>query len=162
MSIWTGILVALATVILMEGIAWSAHRWLMHGPLWCLHKSHHEPRTGRFEKNDWFGVMGAAAAIALFHIGVTLGKGDAFTWIAIGVTIYGAIYFGFHDIIVHRRIKTGYVPRSAYMKRIVQAHRLHHAVHSKEGAVSFGFIYAPPVSVLKRQLAGKFSGAGHP
>ncbi|MFA7439931.1 MAG: sterol desaturase family protein [Sphingomonadaceae bacterium] len=153
MSIWTGILLALATIIVMEGIAWSGHRWLMHGPLWCLHKSHHEPRTGRFEKNDWFGVMGAAAAIALFYVGVTLGKGDSFTWVAIGVTIYGAIYFGFHDIIVHRRVNTGYVPRSAYMKRIVQAHRLHHVVESRQGAVSFGFIYAPPVSVLKRQLA---------
>lgn len=157
MSIWTGILLALATVIIMEGVAWASHRWLMHGPLWCLHKSHHEPRTGHFEKNDWFGVMGAAVAIALFHVGVTLGKGDGFIWIGIGVTIYGAIYFGFHDIIVHGRIKTGYIPRSSYMKRIVQAHRLHHAVESREGAVSFGFVYAPPVAVLKRQLAEQVS-----
>jgi beta-carotene 3-hydroxylase len=68
------------------------------------------------------------------------------------VTGYGAIYFGFHDIIVHRRIETGYIPRSAYMKRIIQAHRLHHVVESKEGTVSFGFIWAPPIAELKRQL----------
>jgi beta-carotene 3-hydroxylase len=29
------------------------------------------------------------------------------------------------------------------MKRIVQAHRLHHAVESKHGTVSFGFLWAP-------------------
>ena len=45
------------------------------------------------------------------------------------------------------------MPRSTYFKRIVQAHRIHHAVESREGAVSFGFIYAPPVAALKEQLA---------
>ena len=45
------------------------------------------------------------------------------------------------------------VPRSTYFKRIVQAHKLHHAVESRDGAVSFGFIYAPPVERLKRELA---------
>ena len=44
------------------------------------------------------------------------------------------------------------MPKSAYMKRIVQAHRLHHAVSSKHGTVSFGFLWAPPVRVLKAEL----------
>ncbi len=39
-----------------------------------------------------------------------------------------------------------------YMKRIVQAHRMHHAVAEKHGAVSFGFLWAPPAQVLKAQL----------
>ena len=64
------------------------------------------------------------------------------------------IYLGFHDIIVHRRVSHRYVPRSRYMKRIVQAHRLHHAVESRLGCVSFGFLIAPPPEALKRQLAG--------
>ncbi len=38
------------------------------------------------------------------------------------------------------------------MKRIVQAHRLHHAVETKHGTVSFGFIYAPKPEVLKAEL----------
>ena len=38
------------------------------------------------------------------------------------------------------------------MKRLVQAHRLHHAMATKHGAVSYGFLYAPPVRVLKAQL----------
>lgn len=152
MNLWSGIGLALLTVAAMEGVAYAGHRWIMHGPLWSLHKSHHEPRTGRLERNDWFGVMGAAVSIALFYMGVSLRMGDWITWIAIGITAYGAIYFSFHDVIVHRRIETGYVPRSRYMKRIVQAHRLHHAVESKHGTVSFGFVYAPPIPALKRQL----------
>jgi len=42
--------------------------------------------------------------------------------------------------------------RSAYMKRIVQAHRLHHIVHTKHGTVSFGCIWEPKPEVLKAEL----------
>lgn len=161
MGTGAGILLAVAALVAMEGVAYAGHRWVMHGPLWVLHRSHHAPRTGWFERNDWFGVMGAAVSMLLFAMGVSLGMGDGWTWAAVGITGYGAIYFGFHDIIVHRRLPFAFVPRSAYMKRIVQAHRLHHAVVSKEGAVSFGFVYAPPVAELKRQLRAKLrSGEG--
>ena len=69
-----------------------------------------------------------------------------------GIAAYGAIYFGFHDVIVHRRIPTRYLPKSAYMKRIIQAHRLHHVVETKEGTVSFGFLVAPKPEDLKAEL----------
>ncbi|MEO1426473.1 MAG: beta-carotene hydroxylase, partial [Pseudomonadota bacterium] len=39
------------------------------------------------------------------------------------------------------------------LARIVQAHRLHHAVEGKEGCVSFGFIFAPSPKRLKKMLA---------
>lgn len=152
MNIWTGILVALAATLAMEGVAYVAHRWVMHGFLWSLHKSHHEPRTGLFEKNDWFAFMFALPSIACIYLGVEAGWHPAWMWAGIGIAGYGAIYFGFHDVIVHRRIAHGYVPKSAYMKRIVQAHRLHHVVNSKHGTVSFGFLWAPPVRVLKAEL----------
>jgi beta-carotene 3-hydroxylase len=38
------------------------------------------------------------------------------------------------------------------MKRLVQAHRLHHAAHTKDGCVSFGFIWAKDVRKLKAEL----------
>ena len=47
----------------MELAAWLMHRYLMHGPLWILHASHHRPRTGRFEANDLFGVFFAVPSI---------------------------------------------------------------------------------------------------
>jgi beta-carotene 3-hydroxylase len=73
-------------------------------------------------------------------------------WIGAGIAAYGAIYFGFHDIIVHERVRTRYLPKSSYMKRIVQAHRLHHVVNTKEGTVSFGFLVAPKPEDLKAEL----------
>ena len=44
------------------------------------------------------------------------------------------------------------------MKRIVQAHRLHHVVETKAGTVSFGFIYAPPVRDLLAKLEANGGG----
>ena len=158
MTILQGIGLMLLTVAVMEGVAYVAHRWVMHGFLWSLHKSHHEPRTGIFEVNDWFAVMGAVPAIALIFMGSQLGMGLWLMWIGIGITVYGTIYFGFHDVIVHRRVAHGWVPKGRYMKRIVQAHRLHHVVETKAGTVSFGFIYAPPVRDLLAKLEREGGG----
>ncbi|WP_319560532.1 hypothetical protein [Marispirochaeta sp.] len=33
--------------------------------------------------------------------------------------------------------------KNPYMKRIINAHRTHHSTATKEGAVSFSFLYAP-------------------
>lgn len=147
-----GLALFVLTVAAMEIVAYVAHRWVMHGFGWFLHKSHHEPRTGAFEANDWYAVIFATPSIALLYLGVAAGKGAAFTWIGAGIAAYGAIYFGFHDWLVHRRLPHRIVPTSGYLKRIMQAHRLHHAVTSKHGTVSFGFLVAPPVRVLKAQL----------
>jgi beta-carotene 3-hydroxylase len=38
------------------------------------------------------------------------------------------------------------------MKRIIQAHRLHHIVETKAGTVSFGFLWAPKPEALKAEL----------
>jgi beta-carotene 3-hydroxylase len=153
MSWLTGITLFLATVIGMEVVAYVAHRWVMHGAGWFLHASHHRPRPGRFEANDLYAVIFALPSILLLLGGVQLGWGDWATWIGAGIAAYGAIYFAFHDVIVHQRIAHRYVARSRYMKRIVQAHRLHHAVETKQGTVSFGFLWAPPADTLKAELA---------
>ena len=147
-----GILLFLATILAMEGVAYVAHRWVMHGVGWFLHESHHREREGWFELNDLYALIFAIPSIILLLGGVQLGWGNWATWVGAGIAAYGAIYFGFHDVIVHRRVGHRYVPRSAYMKRIVQAHRLHHATANKHGSVSFGFLWAPPADVLKRQL----------
>lgn len=157
MNIVGGFALFVLTVALMEGFAYVAHRWVMHGWGWALHKSHHEPRTGMFEKNDWYAVIFAAPAIALIAGGVFAGV-PALIWVGAGITMYGAIYAGFHDVLVHRRIRHGWNPRSRYLKRIVQAHRLHHAVESKHGTVSFGFLWAPPVRDLLAELESRGVG----
>ena len=148
-----GILLFIMTILVMESVAYVAHRWIMHGPGWFLHESHHRERRGRFEANDLYALIFAVPSIVLLYGGVNLDWGSWAIWVGAGIAAYGAIYFGFHDVIVHQRIAHRYVARSAYMKRIVQAHRLHHATESKHGSVSFGFLWAPPAEVLKRQLA---------
>jgi len=57
-----------------------------------------------------------------------------------------------HDGMVHRRWPLRWTPRGGYLKRLYQAHRLHHAVQGREGCVSFGFLWAPSPQRLKRQL----------
>ncbi len=53
---------------------------------------------------------------------------------------------------MHQRWPFRHIPHKGYAKRLVQAHRLHHAVKGREGCVSFGFLYAPPVETLTTQL----------
>jgi len=149
----SAIFVFLVTILAMEGVAYIAHRWVMHGPGWVLHASHHRCRKGLFELNDLYAFMFAIPSIVLLLGGVQLGWGSLAIWVGAGIAAYGAIYFGFHDVIVHQRIGHRYVARSSYIKRIIQAHRLHHATSGKHGSVSFGFLWAPPADVLKRQLA---------
>jgi len=148
-----GLVLFTLTLAAMEGFAYAAHRWVMHGPGWLLHASHHRPRTGLFEWNDLYAVIFAVPSIVLLLGGVQLGWWPGCSWIGAGIAAYGAIYFGFHDVIVHQRIRHRDVARSRYMKRIVQAHRLHHAVETKHGTVSFGFLWAPPAERLKAELA---------
>ncbi len=52
-------------------------------------------------------------------------------------------------------------PRGGYLKRLVQAHHLHHATTSKEGGVSFGFVLARDPTALKAELkVQREAGAG--
>ncbi len=134
----------------MEAIANITHRYVMHGFLWVLHESHHRPRTGTFELNDLFAFFFSVPSILLIYVG-SYHYGPAL-WVGLGIAIYGLIYFIFHDVIVHNRLAFPYKFKSAYMLRIIQAHKLHHAVSAKHGAVSFGFLYARPARELKAEL----------
>lgn len=142
--------VALVTVAAMEGFAWWAHKYVMHGWGWGWHRSHHEPHDDLLEKNDLYAVVFASVAIGLFVIG---GLGlPLVTAVATGVTLYGFLYFVVHDGLVHQRWPFRYVPHRGYAKRLVQAHRLHHAVRGRDHGVSFGFLYAPPIHKLHAAL----------
>ena len=152
MSIAVSILLFFGTILGMEAVAYGAHRWVMHGPGWFLHESHHRQREGLFELNDLYALIFAIPSILLLLGGVHLGWGSWAIWVGAGIAAYGAIYFGFHDVIVHQRIGHRYVARSTYMKRIIQAHRLHHATSGKYGSVSFGFLWAPKPEELKAEL----------
>jgi beta-carotene 3-hydroxylase len=136
----------------MEVVAYVMHKYLMHGPLWFLHGSHHRPRAGWFELNDVFGVFFAIPSIFFIYLG-THGY-PMLLWVGLGMTAYGFCYFVFHDVIVHRRLPVRIRSRNRYLRRITQAHMIHHRTLERDHAVSFGFLYAPPVETLKRNARG--------
>ena len=72
--------------------------------------------------------------------------------IGLGMTGYGALYFFFHDVLVHRRLKLPFVPERGYLNRVVRAHLVHHRTTTKEGAVSFGFLFAGDPEKLKARM----------
>jgi len=137
----------------MEGVAWLTHRYVMHGGLWNLHESHHRERNSWFELNDLFGFFFAGVSLGLIIAG-TFYYGPLL-WAGLGMTGYGLVYFLVHDVLVHRRVAHGFVPRNGYLRRIYQAHRLHHATHGRDGAVSFGFLWSPPAEKLAAKLKSK-------
>ena len=151
----TAALVVVVTVVAMEGVAWAAHKYVMHGFGWGWHRSHHAPRRGRWQKNDLYALVFAAISVALIWAG-TRGAWPL-QWVGAGMAVYGLLYAVAHDGLVHRRWRLPLAPRSGYLKRLVQAHRLHHAVATRDGAVSFGFLWAPSAPRLKAELAARRS-----
>ena len=152
------LLVVCLTVVVMEGIAWASHKYVMHGFGWAWHRDHHEPHERFFEKNDRYALIGAALSITMFAVGSPMVMGsDAWspgTWIGLGVLIYGVVYTLVHDGLVHQRWFR-WVPKKGYAKRLVQAHKLHHATLGREGGVSFGFVFARDPAKLKAELTAQ-------
>lgn len=148
-------LIVFATVLAMEWVAWASHKYIMHGFAWAWHRDHHEPHDKLLEKNDLFAIVGAVASISMFAIGspMVLGSGAWWpgTWIGLGILFYGIIYTLVHDGLVHQRYFQ-WVPKRGYAKRLVQAHKLHHATVGREGGVSFGFVLARDPARLKAEL----------
>jgi beta-carotene 3-hydroxylase len=155
-SLITCSLIVSAAIAAMELVAWASHKYVMHGFGWAWHRDHHEPHAGFLELNDLFALMGAALSIVLFALGSPWVMGQSAwwpaTWLGLGVLCYGVIYTLIHDGLVHQRWFR-WVPRKGYARRLVQAHRLHHATIGKAGGVSFGFLWARAPDILKRDLA---------
>ena len=155
MEILGPVLIVLATVLAMEWVAWASHKYIMHGFGGAWHRDHHEPHDNLLEKNDLFAIVGAVMSISMFAIGSEWVLGAAAwrpaTWIGLGILFYGIIYTLVHDGLVHQRYFR-WVPKRGYAKRLVQAHKLHHATIGKEGGVSFGFVFARDPAKLKAEL----------
>ncbi len=127
----------------MEFVAWFTHKYVMHGFLWVWHQDHHNHHEGFFEKNDYFALVFSIPSALTIMLGFEVASLWFLKGIGFGILGYGIFYVLFHDILVHRRIKIPFVAKNSYLKRMINAHYVHHKVHSKEGAEAFGFLYAP-------------------
>jgi beta-carotene 3-hydroxylase len=136
-------LIVLAAFIVMEGIAWFSHKYIMHGLLWKLHKDHHEPSATKkaVEKNDTFFLIFATPAIICMLIG--LDHFSAAFWVGIGITLYGITYFFVHDLFIHQRIKLLRNSDWLYFRAIRRAHKMHHRHLGKKHGECFGMLWAP-------------------
>ena len=85
----------LLTFLIMEGITWLTHKYVMHGFMWYFHEDHHQPKYANiFERNDIFFVIFAAPSITLFYFGVQGGLNPLF-FVGLGILFYGIAYFLF-------------------------------------------------------------------
>jgi beta-carotene 3-hydroxylase len=125
----------LVGLIGIEIISIVIHRYLFHGPLWFLHKSHHTPRRGLWEWNDLFSL--GFALLAIFCIWWGLKGHPVVLGLGLGISAYGMLYFAIHDAFVHRR----FIPlrfEGRYLQAVRQWHRTHHQKSSKDGQGPYG------------------------
>lgn len=131
------------TFILMEGVAWFTHKYIMHGLLWSLHKDHHhKDHEGFLERNDFFFLIFAIPGILCLAAGTFYDNSFTFC-IGLGITIYGAAYFFVHDIFIHQRFKIFRNSEHWYFKAIRRAHKMHHKHLGKEHGECFGMLWVP-------------------
>ena len=142
MKILLNLLIFVAFAVYMEFVAWFTHKYVMHGFLWVLHEDHHRPTGRGWQKNDWFAVFFALPSILAIVTGLLRGVMPLVS-AGLGIALYGVGYVLFHDIMFHRRIRGLRIPaRGRYLKRIVNAHKVHHQTSGREGGTAFGFLYA--------------------
>ncbi len=130
----------LAAFVVMEPLTYCAHRWLMHGVGWVLHRSHHQVLAARFEANDLFPVIFAAFTMLM----LALANGWRPLWaIGTGITIYGATYMFVHDAVIHRRL-----PVPAFVLTLLTPLRNAHRIHHLYGGEPYGML----LPVVPREL----------
>jgi len=140
MSALVFILIGLATFLVMEGITWLTHRFIMHGFLLFLHEDHHQKGPGFFEKNDAFFLIFAIPC----WLCIMLGLQFKVYWMAAvgsGIALYGFAYFVVHEVIIHQRFKFFTRSSNTYIRAIRWAHKMHHKHLGKYEGESFGMLF---------------------
>ncbi|RNI29292.1 sterol desaturase family protein [Rufibacter latericius] len=138
----TNAAIVLGTFAFMELVAWAVHKYVLHGFLWSIHKSHHTRHNHLFELNDVsFAFYGVIAALCFIYGTETL---DYRFWVGVGISLYGAAYFLVHDLFIHRRLKLFGKTRSTYLRALDIAHKVHHKTKGRDGSESFGMLWVHP------------------
>lgn len=139
------IFLVIASFLFMEFVAWSNHKYVMHGFLWSLHKDHHlTDIAGKpvLQKNDFFFLIYALPAIVLIILGFSLSDPYMLA-IGGGITLYGITYFLIHDILFHKRLPLFHNPTNRYFKAIIRAHGAHHKPKNITDFKNFGLLIFP-------------------
>ena len=140
------LLLVAAAFAVMEVLSYVLHRWLLHGLLWRMHRTHHDPAHGHgdgLEWNDLFSLAFGALSVGL----IWAGRGDPLASTAfplgVGIAVYGVLYFVLHDLYAHGRM--GRVKMAAPPAQAVKrAHGRHHQSLEKRGQEPYGLFLFPP------------------
>jgi beta-carotene 3-hydroxylase len=136
------IFITLATFVIMEGVTWCTHKFVMHGSMWYFHEDHHNPHKGFFEKNDAFFLIFAIPSFLLMLFGA-MAAFDFRFFIGLGIMLYGFAYFLIHDVLIHQRFDWFKHTDNIYFRAIRKAHKIHHKHLGKEDGECFGMLYVP-------------------
>lgn len=123
--------IVLVSFLVMEGITWLTHRFVMHGFLWHLHEDHHKKGAGFFEKNDAFFLIFAIPCWLFIMFGMQF-RIHWLTAIGFGIAAYGLAYFIVHEVIIHQRFHFFTRSNNTYIRAIRWAHKMHHK-HLEKG-----------------------------
>lgn len=134
--------VTAATFLGMEFVAWFMHRFVLHGPLWFLHRSHHVRHPHNFERNDFFFLFYGSLSILLIVFGSE--TRDFRFWMGVGIASYGTLYFFVHDVLIHGRMRFWRKSRSTYLRALNMAHKIHHKTTGRDGSEEFGLLWISP------------------
>ena len=126
----------------MEIISYVVHRYLFHGLLWKIHKTHHEAHHGLFELNDLFSLFFACVSIGFMYMGYPNPINSIFFALGSGIAIYGILYFIIHDLFAHKRFLP-FKSDSKIMRLIRRAHQRHHQSVDKGGQEPYGLFLFP-------------------
>ncbi|UYZ60923.1 sterol desaturase family protein [Hymenobacter latericus] len=138
----TGAALVVFTFLGMEFVAWFMHKFVLHGPLWFLHRSHHVRHPHRFERNDFFFLFYGGLSMLLMVYGGP--AKDWRYWVGMGVAVYGTLYFFVHDVLIHRRLPFWKRTSNAYLRALNMAHKMHHKTTGRSGSQEFGLLWVSP------------------
>ena len=129
--------------IVMEGLTWCTHKFVMHGFLWYLHEDHHQPKYQHlFEKNDLFFAIFALPSSLSIYFGLEQQQLHLAA-IGFGILLYGIAYFLVHDVLIHQRFKWFKHTKNRYLIGLRKAHKIHHKKLGKHDGECFGMLFVP-------------------
>jgi beta-carotene 3-hydroxylase len=138
-TLFIPVFITLAAFVGMEIFSTVFHKYVMHGVLWRIHRTHHVKSKGFFELNDVFSLSFGATATALVLFGAQ--EQDWRLWTGVGIILYGAVYFVVHDVFIHRRIKWIEQSRSRYLQALRRAHKAHHHYTEQHPGEEYGLLW---------------------
>ena len=142
--------------MMMELFIRYSHQYLWHGPLWFLHKIHHQhPNNETLDENDLLGMGNAVWIILLIALWSQYPDSKYFVLFGsyfVGLILYGTLVLYLHDGLSHKRFNTFWLPCKKKLRYEAAIHLRHHKTKDNNiiGVKPYGFFLAS--SELKHNI----------